>query len=171
LRFALFRDRQHLSCEGQVRASRGRNADATSHRGFFYHFLDLKSGERTWESELSTIDTGLLLMGLFTAAEYFRGDNALEREIRDNVDEIWRRVSDGRHYIGWISDYNFAINQGPLVMMVENFRTSLLWRLMRDCRWIKQGLKRAGFKRGWLGTDNESNETACTPDGSPLARP
>jgi hypothetical protein len=72
-------------------ASRG-SEDAPSHRGFFYHFLDMKSGRRTWHSELSTIDTGLLVMGCLTAAEYFNGDGRAEREVREHVDEIWRRV-------------------------------------------------------------------------------
>jgi hypothetical protein len=73
-------------------ASRKKSRDAPSEHGFFYHFLDLKSSQRTWRSEISTIDSALLLLGLFTAAQYFDGDAAPECEVRDLVDEIWRRM-------------------------------------------------------------------------------
>lgn len=42
--------------------------------GFYYHFLDLETGKRAWESEVSSIDTAILLMGVLTAGEYF-GDS------------------------------------------------------------------------------------------------
>jgi hypothetical protein len=51
---------------------------------------------------------------------------------------------------GWVSPWHFGINQGPIVMMIENYRTGLLWRLMRSCPFIVSGLKRAGFDGGWL---------------------
>ncbi len=35
-------------------------------------------------------------------------------------------------------------------MMIENYRTELIWRLMRNCRYLVTGLKRAGFRGGWL---------------------
>ena len=42
----------------------GTEPDATGYKGFYYHFLDMDTGRRAWESELSTIDTMLLLVGL-----------------------------------------------------------------------------------------------------------
>ncbi|MBM4427404.1 MAG: hypothetical protein FJ031_09215 [Chloroflexi bacterium] len=42
--------------------------------GFFYHFVDMKTGQRAWESEVSSIDTAILMMGVLTAGEYFGGD-------------------------------------------------------------------------------------------------
>jgi hypothetical protein len=45
--------------------------DATGYKGFYYHFLDMKSGKRVWESELSIIDTALLLAGILTTSVYF----------------------------------------------------------------------------------------------------
>ena len=62
------------------------------YRGFFYHFLHMETGERVWESELSTIDTALLVAGMLTAAEYFDRDDAGEREIRDTAQAIYERV-------------------------------------------------------------------------------
>lgn len=62
------------------------------HRGFFYHFLDMKSGERFGDSELSTIDTAILLAGALFCQSYFDGPDAEEVEIRALVDTIYRRV-------------------------------------------------------------------------------
>src|SRR5262249_19527811 len=45
---------------------------AYQQRGWFYHWLDLKTGERRWKSEVSSIDTALLLGGVLTARQYFR---------------------------------------------------------------------------------------------------
>lgn len=52
--------------------------------------------------------------------------------------------------IGWTSPYHFGINLGPVVLMCENYRSELLWRLMRSCRYVVTGLRRAGFRNGWL---------------------
>ncbi len=65
---------------------------ATGYKGLYYHFLDMKNGKRFWKSELSTIDTGLLLAGLRFAAQYFNGDNATEKEIRALADSLTFRV-------------------------------------------------------------------------------
>ena len=51
---------------------------------------------------------------------------------------------------GWTSPHHFGINLGPVVLMCENHRSGLLWRLMRECPCIASGLRRAGFKSGWL---------------------
>ena len=52
---------------------------------------------------------------------------------------------------GWISNAHFALDQGPVIMMIENYRSGLIWRLMRRCAPIVRGLRRAGFTGGWLG--------------------
>ena len=51
----------------------------------------------------------------------------------------------------WISPWHLGLNQGPIVLMIENFRTGLIWRLLRKCPYLVNGLRRAGFKGGWLG--------------------
>jgi len=68
------------------------NADATGHRGFYFHFLDMRSGARMWQSELSLIDTAFLLAGMLTAAAYFTADNRCEAELRELADALYRRV-------------------------------------------------------------------------------
>ncbi|WP_460673160.1 glucoamylase family protein [Larkinella ripae] len=65
---------------------------ATGHRGFFYHFLDMKTGHRFKQVELSTIDTALLLAGMLSSQRYFSNASAPEKEIRLLVDRIYRRV-------------------------------------------------------------------------------
>jgi hypothetical protein len=64
----------------------------TGHRGFFYHFLDMETGLRFEQVELSTIDTALLLGGVLFCQEYFDGDDPGEAEIRALADSLYRRV-------------------------------------------------------------------------------
>lgn len=64
----------------------------TGYRGFYYHFLHADTGRRAWQSELSTMDTALLVAGVLTAARYFDRDASVEREIRDLADRLYRRV-------------------------------------------------------------------------------
>ena len=51
---------------------------------------------------------------------------------------------------GWISRDHFALDQGPVILMIENYRSGLIWRLMRNCSYVAAGLRRAGFTGGWL---------------------
>jgi hypothetical protein len=51
---------------------------------------------------------------------------------------------------GWRSEGYYGLDQGPIVLMIENYRSALLWRLMRRCPAIVTGLQRAGFSGGWL---------------------
>jgi hypothetical protein len=50
----------------------------------------------------------------------------------------------------WVSPHHFGIDQGPVVLMIENYRSGLLWNIMRRCKPIVTGLRRAGFSGGWL---------------------
>lgn len=51
---------------------------------------------------------------------------------------------------GWTSSDHFGINLGPVVLMCENHRTGFLWQLMRACPYLVTGLRKAGFRNGWL---------------------
>jgi hypothetical protein len=51
---------------------------------------------------------------------------------------------------GWLSPEHHGLDQGPVALMIENYRSGLLWRLMRECPAIVTGLRRAGFRKGWL---------------------
>jgi hypothetical protein len=57
-------------------------------------------------------------------------------------------ASNGRRC--WTSEDYFGLDQGLIVMMIENYRSQLLWNLMRQCPYIAVGLRRAGFTGGWL---------------------
>jgi hypothetical protein len=51
----------------------------------------------------------------------------------------------------WVSPWHFGLHSGPTVVMIENYESGLIWRLMRSCPYIAAGLRAAGFDGGWLG--------------------
>ena len=73
-------------------SEQGTGPTATGYKGFYYHFLDMETGQRAWECELSSIDTALLIAGVLTAGQYFQQDTAAEREIRQLADMLYQRV-------------------------------------------------------------------------------
>jgi hypothetical protein len=79
----------------------GPGPDATGHRGFYYHFLDMDTGRRVWQCELSTIDSAFLFAGFLTVATYFDRDTKDEGEIRALADALYRRA-----------DWQWALNGG-----------------------------------------------------------
>ena len=52
--------------------------------------------------------------------------------------------------VGWFDTDYLGIDQGPIIAMLENYRSELVWRLMKKNKYIIQGLRRAGFTGGWL---------------------
>jgi hypothetical protein len=70
-------------------------------RGWFYHFISLRTGAREWASELSSIDTALLLAGVLTVRQCFAGDPEIPRL----ADAIYRRV-----------DFNWMLAGDPLLL-------------------------------------------------------
>ena len=106
----------------------------TGHKGFYYHFLDLKAGERFQTIELSTIDTALLMAGVLFCGAYFNLDHPVEMQIRGLSEALYRRVdwrwaqqpaavapaitmgwdpSEGFHKLGWGS-----FNEGMLIYLL-----------------------------------------------------
>lgn len=69
--------------------------------GFFYHFIDLDSGQRAWKCELSSIDSCLLLCGVLTARQHFA-----DAEIQDLATKIYERV-----------DWTWMLNGGKTLSM------------------------------------------------------
>ena len=51
---------------------------------------------------------------------------------------------------GWVSPWHIGINEGPIVTMIENYKSGLVWQLMRECPYLVAGLRAAGFTGGWL---------------------
>ncbi|MBC7186278.1 MAG: T9SS type A sorting domain-containing protein [Calditrichaeota bacterium] len=88
-------------------APQGKAAQGVSgYKGFFYHFLDINTALRTWDCELSSIDTALLLAGVLYAREYFAGADSLDCLVRSLADSIYLRV-----------DWNWMRNYAPGLMM------------------------------------------------------
>ena len=52
--------------------------------------------------------------------------------------------------VGWFDTDYLGIDQGPILAMIENYRDDLVWRYMRSSPYVIAGLKRAGFRGGWL---------------------
>jgi len=80
--------------------------DVTGYRGFFYHFLDMESGRRFQTTELSAMDTALMMAGVLFAQSYFDQDDPDEQEIRDLADRVYRRV-----------EWNWMQPRPPLIAM------------------------------------------------------
>jgi hypothetical protein len=74
--------------------------------GLYYHWLDMNTAVRTWDSELSTIDTALLFAGILDAREYFTGTDSLDTLVRQRADQITHRAN-------WDAMRNF----GPAILM------------------------------------------------------
>jgi hypothetical protein len=84
------------------------------YKGFFYHFIDMKTGLRFQEVELSTIDTGLLISGILSAQSYFDQDNETEKEIRSRADAMYKAIewdwamnNDKTMSMGWHPESGF----------------------------------------------------------------
>lgn len=71
----------------------------TGYKGFFYHFIDMRTGHRFQQVELSTIDTGLLMAGILSCQSFFDRDDPEENEIRSLADSLFLAV-----------DWNWSMN-------------------------------------------------------------
>jgi hypothetical protein len=84
---------------------------AFNQRGWFYHWIDAKTGERRWNSEVSSIDTALLLAGVLSVRQYFATDleiNTLATKIYERVDFRW--MLNGDRFLlshGWKPETGF----------------------------------------------------------------
>jgi hypothetical protein len=65
--------------------------------------------------------------------------------------------------LGWVDDDALGIDQGPILAMIENHRTGLVWRTMRQNPHVVRGLRRAGFRGGWLDEAAPQIPANCTP--------
>ena len=80
------------------------------HRGFFFHFANLNTGERLWDSEVSSIDTAILLCGVLMCRVYFRGDYEIEPlafDIFNRADWSWLAEDTPLLSMGWMPEIGF----------------------------------------------------------------
>jgi hypothetical protein len=82
----------------------GPDPDATGYKGFYYHFLDMHTGRRAYQCEVSTIDTAIMMAGILTAANYFTAKNADESDLRKLAEILYRRV-----------DWQWALDKGTTI--------------------------------------------------------
>jgi hypothetical protein len=73
-----------------------------THRGFFYHFANINTGERLWDSEVSSVDTAILLCGILTCRQHFQ-----DKEIDTLAHQIFNRVE-----WTWLSEDTALVTQG-----------------------------------------------------------
>lgn len=85
-------------------------AEAPRQRGFFYHFMEMESGERAWKCELSSIDSALLYAGAMVAREYFEDPEItrLVNELLAAVDWDWFRNGGDQVALGWHDETGFS---------------------------------------------------------------
>src|SRR5438270_848801 len=80
-----------------------------NHRGFFYHWADIHSGERVWDAEISSVDTSILLCGVLSCREHFRNDEitVLASDIFNRVDWTWLSEDTPLLPHGWTPEIGF----------------------------------------------------------------
>jgi hypothetical protein len=83
---------------------------AEQRNGFFFHFLDMNTAKRYWQSEVSVIDTAIALCGAITAAEYFRGEVAeLAEKLYHRVNWEWYRdPAVNLFYMSYLPESDFS---------------------------------------------------------------
>jgi len=86
----------------------------TGYKGFYYHFLDMATGQRFGDVELSSVDTALLLAGVVFCREYFSGNEPDEVELRriadglvERVDWRWMQPRGDAIAMGWQPEQGF----------------------------------------------------------------
>jgi hypothetical protein len=98
-------------------------ATLPNHRGFFYHWADINTGERVWDAEVSSVDTTILLCGVLTCREHFESPEvqALADEIFDRVEWTWLSEDTSLLPHGWTPEVGFLPyrwdNYSELMMM------------------------------------------------------
>ncbi len=77
--------------------------------GFFYHFVDMQTGERVWSCEVSSIDTALFIAGALTAGQYFQGTEVevLANQLYEQIDWQWMMANGNTVSMGWKPDIGF----------------------------------------------------------------
>ena len=74
---------------------------------------------------------------------------ALKHYYYDLGDKIWSEygfVDAFNETQNWYAKSHLAIDQGPIIVMIENYRSGLLWNLFMSCPEVQQGLKKLGFE-------------------------
>lgn len=106
--------------------------DKLNHKhGWFYHFLDRKTGERAWKCEVSSIDTALFVSGALLAGQYFGGEvKSLAKEIYRRVDFQWMLTDGGTKPDENLLCHGWKPETGFLKSRWNNYSEHLLLNLL-----------------------------------------
>lgn len=87
-----------------------------THRGFFYHFANMNTGERVWDSEVSSVDTAIMLCGVLTCGRHFHDKDIqqLAHAIFDRVDWTWLSEDTTLISHGWTPELGFIPSRWDL---------------------------------------------------------
>lgn len=120
----------------------GPEPNASGYKGFFYHFLDIETGRRVWQCELSTINSAFLFAGALTVATYFDRDTRDEADIRTLANALyaradWNWACDGGATLthGWRPESGFipyryeGYDEGLLLYILDSARQAIPCRL------------------------------------------
>jgi hypothetical protein len=124
-----------------------------THRGFFYHFANINTGERMWDSEVSSVDTAILLCGILTCRQHFHDEtiSQLAHAIFDRVDWTWLSEDTTLLSHGWTPELGFIPSRWDLYS--ELMMMYLLGLGLRPTRSIAM--------RGSHGSGPSLNTTGC----------
>ncbi len=113
-----------------------------SHKGYAAHCPDTDLGVIQPTAAISSMP--------YTPKESMQ---ALRYFYEEMGDKLWSKYGfiDGfsLHY-NWYAPSHLAIDQGPIIVMLENYRTGLLWKLFMKIPDIQQGMKKLGFQSPWI---------------------
>ena len=127
--------------------------NVTGYKGFYYHFLKMDTGTRKWDCELSSVDTGILMMGIIFARNYYDLDNETEKQIRSIATRLLDRVdwnfmllpasgkSANTISMGWTPEKGLLILAGEVITRPCSFIF-----LLQEAEWkMRRRVTRHGF--------------------------
>jgi hypothetical protein len=103
------------------------------------------------DNDLGTITPTAALSSFPYTPEYSM--QALKHFYNDLGDKLWREygfIDAFNETRNWYADSYLAIDEGPIIAMIENYRTGLLWKLFMSCPEVQNGLKKLGFESPWI---------------------
>jgi hypothetical protein len=95
-----------------VNSIQSEGKDVTGYKGFYYHFLKMDTGIREWNCELSSVDTGLLMMGVIFARNYYNLDTVIESQIRFLAAKMLDRIDWNFMILPASNKYPYTISMG-----------------------------------------------------------
>lgn len=103
------------------------------------------------DNDFGTITPSAALSSFPYTPEYSM--QALKHFYNDLGDNLWSEygfVDAFNLSRNWVAKSHLAIDQGPIIVMIENYRTGLMWKLFMSCPEVQDGLKKLGFESPWM---------------------